>query len=162
MSTRRSFISSLFSSLLVLIPVPFVFRRARNMFPKNLQQEFSKDGIPPKINYFWTGVNDQFFELFVDNKTGDLVDGNEIRPFLDWTPQHPEIPRWARFNYHPLMTSNQFPRGYRQVITTYLDSELRPIEGTQTPAVGANFAPNNSLLYKGKVGESFQFKSDWS
>lgn len=95
------------------------------------------------MRYSWIGANDQFYDLFVDMKTGELIDGNDIRPFLDWTPAHPEQPRWATVNYHP--------PGF----TVYLDSEIRPIEGTQSKAVGS-FAPRNPTVNESIRGKMMQ------
>ena len=46
-------------------------------------------------------------------KTGQEIDGDEIRIFLDWSKDTPERPRYAR-----MLKPN---------IVTYLDSELIPI-----------------------------------
>jgi hypothetical protein len=72
-------------------------------------------------------------EQYVVVTTGEIISGNEIRLFLDWTPEHPEQPRYARITY----MTRPITSGYRgverkrvwqqNIITTYLDSELRPL-----------------------------------
>jgi hypothetical protein len=164
---RRSFMSG----LMMLLPASMLlkFKDWSKSWPyKPNTNLVTGECIPPTSAYLsgptysWEGPNDQFYDLFVDMKTGELIDGNEIRPFLDWISQHPEQPRWARLHYVPLpLTSNQYPRGHRmvitrKVITTYLDSELRPIEGTQSKAVGSNFAPRNPTVDESIRGKMAQ------
>ncbi len=57
--------------------------------------------------------NNKFYDLFTDNE-GNVIDGRDIRCFLDWTPEHPELPRWAKIR--------------KQKIVTFLDSEIHPVE----------------------------------
>ena len=75
--------------------------------------------------------NPEFYELYVDNLTGEYVDGHQIRPFLDWKPGSNK-PRWAKIEY------KKFYIGYRptlrqvaQKITTYRNEDLTPVIGTE-------------------------------
>jgi hypothetical protein len=60
--------------------------------------------------------NQKFYLLYEDSR-GHYVDGRKIRPFLDWSPAHPDRPRWAEVEDGKILT--------------YLDSELKPVWGSE-------------------------------
>jgi hypothetical protein len=140
--TRRSF----FSTLICAIPVPFIFGRIRKAnvleatdYPE-LRKQLQEQHCYPDLTYY---------EHYVETKTGKIIPGSEIRYFLDWTPQHPEQPRYARFITATILS------GYRRIeravtwdLITYLDSELVPypfntergmLDGIQPRMVGESF-----------------------
>lgn len=55
-----------------------------------------------------------WYKQYRDTKTGVIIDGNDVRLFMDWDVTKPEQPRYAQMVK---------PNG----IITYLDSELVPI-----------------------------------
>ncbi len=105
MMTRRELFSKLASALAV-IPLMRICFGEKTKFKEQFK-------------------NDKFYDWFLDND-GRFVDGKEIRCFLDWTPEHPEQPRWARI---ARMASYRNPEAYQEcTLVTYLDSELHPVE----------------------------------
>jgi len=84
----------------------------------------------PQIPYVHTKFfeNDKYYDLFVDARTGEYINGREVHPFSLWIPDTPEQPRWLRIRYR------KFRTGYRGTIRciapdmkTYLDSEIHPV-----------------------------------
>ncbi len=71
--------------------------------------------------------NNKFYDLFTDNE-GNLIDGTEIRPFLDWTPLMPDKPRWAGVKFVDFAGRGDARGNRLGQLTTYLDSELHPVE----------------------------------
>jgi len=75
----------------------------------------------------------QMHEWYYETATGNLVPGNEIRLFLDWTPAHSELPRYARIT----RIERSIKSGYQGIergsvwqentLVTYLDNELHPL-----------------------------------
>lgn len=59
----------------------------------------------------------EVYELRCKDGSTKLVDGHEIRPFLDWTPEEPHMPRFAKL-------------GKDKQWQTFLASELVPVEDT--------------------------------
>jgi hypothetical protein len=107
--------------------------------------------------------------FYVDTRTGQLISDREIRLFLDWTPQHPEQPRYARICYikKPILSGYrgmERARVWQQnIITTYLDSELRPwsehvhiVLGPTQEGMTLDTVREREGLHT--IGESFKFK----
>ena len=146
MQTRRSFMSILLSIIPASLLVGKIAAKDEcsicNRPMPHTVEELDAEAAAFKQYYDETEINAKpisvgpFYDQYVETKTGELVDGNEIRLFLDWSPLHPELPRWFRVKYYPLpLTSNQHPRGYRAVMTTYLDSELKPVYKEYAPTL---------------------------
>lgn len=62
----------------------------------------------------------KWYSKYKETATDEVIDGNEIRQFLDWTPKTPEQPRYARIW--------KYVHTGKTAMTTYLDSELVPVE----------------------------------
>jgi hypothetical protein len=123
---------------------------------KRLRSYYDETEINSKPVYMGE-LNDKFYDLFVDNK-GNLIDGTDIRPFLDWTPLTPDRPRWARVSYKPLpLTSNQYPRGYVMKLETYLDSEIHPVDERCWEGMAVHQTNWKAIDHAKFVGESLQY-----
>lgn len=63
-----------------------------------------------------------FYKLF-QHVNGELINGDDLTYFENWTPQTPELPRWA------IMKDGK--------LITYRNDELKPILGQ----IGVNLPP---------------------
>jgi hypothetical protein len=137
--TRRSFFSRLLAAL--CIPIPFVFKKQPFLIPGKayLSQNnwvFTKEMLTPSeaVKPFYTqAVN------YVETATGILIPGNEVHFFLDWTPEHSELPRYCWVCPRPIYSGYRgVLRAYGLSLVTYLDSELRPYNEAMLDGVTYN------------------------
>jgi hypothetical protein len=102
---------------------------------QNIRQDLVEGSIIPRTGHFkGETLNGQpiFYELFVDNRTGEYIDGHQIRVFLDWTSERPDLPRWAKIDHKKHYVGYQpMLRQVSRHITTYLNSDLTPVPGTE-------------------------------
>jgi hypothetical protein len=127
-TTRRSFLSRLLSFL----PATFLLggiKREHDAEAEALKKYYEPER--PRIiemKYRQPGITSSA-EIYIETKTGYLVDGKSIRLFLDWTPLTPERPRYARIIYRPIKSGYRgMVRGRAWQLITYLDSELHPYD----------------------------------
>jgi len=167
MLTRRNMITRLFSSIAAMFAAPLMFSHKTTSTYKGMtREEFHKaansilesekltseeaalkkyyDETEINSKPVWLGSNDKFYDLFVDNK-GNLIDGTEIRPFLDWTPAHPEQPRWARI-IRDRTEGVDIVGGTvytKDKIITYLDSEIHTVDHSISSEMRTWFGEGN-------------------